>query len=296
MGYKHHNEKYVYCITNLINNKKYIGQSVNPQKRFNNHYSKNNDKTHSIIHEAMRKYGKENFKLEILYYGEDYNNQEKYYIKLFNTISPNGYNITPGGENAITCYGENAGSAKLKNKEVKEIKKRLIQGESCVEIQKSYTKVSISTIKAINNGESWFEEKLLYPLNQIRKDSNEKVLLNIIEELQNTDKSTIIIGKENGFTTAYINMINLGKVKIIKEFYHGTFPIRKRRVDLINEKIIKQVHEYILNNPKESLNKIGKKFNISKDVILRINKGEVLSYKLDEYSYPLRKTLSKNKK
>lgn len=52
--------------------------------------------SHLKIHCAIRKYGINNFKIEIL--SEDGNSElEKYYIKKFDSIK-NGYNISPGGE------------------------------------------------------------------------------------------------------------------------------------------------------------------------------------------------------
>ena len=54
----------IYKITNLINGKKYIGQTVNSvEKRFNDHSNPNND---CYLGRAIRKYGKENFKVELV--------------------------------------------------------------------------------------------------------------------------------------------------------------------------------------------------------------------------------------
>lgn len=60
----------IYCITNKINNKQYIGQSVDIKKRFREHcfsarHPENKD-YNMPIHLAMAKYGIENFQIEIL--------------------------------------------------------------------------------------------------------------------------------------------------------------------------------------------------------------------------------------
>jgi hypothetical protein len=52
-------EKAIYKIENKINHKVYIGQSTNPEKRFKQHCQ--NAKYRSLIHEAIVKYGKDNF-------------------------------------------------------------------------------------------------------------------------------------------------------------------------------------------------------------------------------------------
>lgn len=97
----------IYKITNLINNKIYIGQTIKKlERRINNHlFSKH------PIGKAFRKYGKENFKIDILIEGDfnkDYLNQlEIHYIQLFNsTYYKKGYNMTKGGNfNLVTEEG-----------------------------------------------------------------------------------------------------------------------------------------------------------------------------------------------
>ena len=93
----------IYKITNNINNKSYIGQSINIEKRIKEHFWKSflekDISFTSILHTAIRKYGKENFVIEVLEECslEELDDKEKYYIKKYNTISPNGYNILSGG-------------------------------------------------------------------------------------------------------------------------------------------------------------------------------------------------------
>lgn len=83
----------IYKIENLINNKIYIGQSIHIEKRWSEH-CQNSSK--SLIGQAIKKYGKENFSFQILEEVLDIselNNLETKYIKQFNSLIPNGYNI-----------------------------------------------------------------------------------------------------------------------------------------------------------------------------------------------------------
>jgi group I intron endonuclease len=93
----------IYKVENLINGKLYIGKtSLSLDIRKSQHLkdaSKNISKT--TFHKAIRKYGKENFKFSIIRFcfsNEELNEKERYYIKKYNTMVPNGYNLTPGGD------------------------------------------------------------------------------------------------------------------------------------------------------------------------------------------------------
>ena len=66
--------KALYKITNIVNGKSYIGQSIDPYARFISHKSRaKNDSDNSPIHAAIKKYGKENFIMEILEWSDNYN-------------------------------------------------------------------------------------------------------------------------------------------------------------------------------------------------------------------------------
>jgi group I intron endonuclease len=56
---------YIYKITNLLSEKVYIGQTNNPQKRWNCH-KKENVAPEMAIHKAMKKYGIDNFIFEVI--------------------------------------------------------------------------------------------------------------------------------------------------------------------------------------------------------------------------------------
>lgn len=88
---------YVYLITNTINGKKYIGVSMKCDKKSINNYFGSG----TVIKEAIKKYGKENFKKEIL---KEFNSEieareyERQLITDLNAIdSPEYYNLVGGG-------------------------------------------------------------------------------------------------------------------------------------------------------------------------------------------------------
>lgn len=87
----------VYCLTNKINGKKYIGitrQDLSKRWRNGNGYKKT-----TRISMAIKKYGWDNFIKEVLYECKDNkkaSDMEVHYINLFNTIE-NGYNVQSGG-------------------------------------------------------------------------------------------------------------------------------------------------------------------------------------------------------
>lgn len=88
----------IYLITNKFNGKVYIGQTT--RKLEDRFYEHRREKSTSIIHKAIKKYGEENFIIEqlcIAFNQEDLNSAEKTAIKVFNSLVPNGYNLKSGG-------------------------------------------------------------------------------------------------------------------------------------------------------------------------------------------------------
>lgn len=94
---------YIYKITNKLNDKIYIGQTNNPNRRWEQHKSGafKNSNDCPKLYNAIRKYGFENFKLDILTNSMDIDDinilEEQYIINYDSKI--NGYNISNGGYN-----------------------------------------------------------------------------------------------------------------------------------------------------------------------------------------------------
>ena len=90
----------IYIITNKVNQKQYIGRTIdNIEKRLRQHYTESKHcYSQTPLHIDMQKYGIENFTIEKLYeFSADTqkiaNITEQCYIEKFNTKIPNGYNI-----------------------------------------------------------------------------------------------------------------------------------------------------------------------------------------------------------
>jgi group I intron endonuclease len=99
---------YLYRITNLINRKIYIGQTINPYKRWAGHKSaaKPSKRTGNMfIASAIHKYGSNNFEFEVIACcktQDDANYLEIELIKQYDSLSiSNGYNITSGGRKTV---------------------------------------------------------------------------------------------------------------------------------------------------------------------------------------------------
>lgn len=82
----------IYKIENLINGKIYIGQSIHIQKRWLEHCKLS---ANSLISDAIKKYGKENFSFQIIKEcaQEELTKFESFYIQYYNSLIPYGYNI-----------------------------------------------------------------------------------------------------------------------------------------------------------------------------------------------------------
>ena len=88
----------IYKATNMINNLAYIGFTKGTaENRFAAHVREG-----CSLHRAIKEWGAENFSLEVLEESDDWlhlvTEREPALIEEHNTLAPNGYNLTKGGE------------------------------------------------------------------------------------------------------------------------------------------------------------------------------------------------------
>lgn len=92
----------IYKVTNRVNGKIYIGQTVFPLNvRRNKHIHSSKIMSPDYFHKAIRKYGPDSFVWEtvcLCLSRDEADNKEREFIKLFGCRAPSGYNMTDGGE------------------------------------------------------------------------------------------------------------------------------------------------------------------------------------------------------
>ena len=288
-------KKSIYKITNLINNKSYIGQTKDIQKRFSQHKINYGScggqglKSTSLINQAIQKYGVKNFNFEILEQDiENYNDREKFWIEYYNSKTPNGYNICDGGENPPIKKGEENGNSFHSKEEIREIKKLLKNTNlSFKEIAKKYNYNSHSTIGYINQGIIWYDENEVYPLRNTgcnKNLSSQKVQL-IIHDLLNTNLTQQAIADKYNIGRHIVTAINNGES--YKQINH-TYPLRqlkKRKRQPLTPKEVENII-FDIKNTKNTFTDIANKYHVSVATISNINKGK--AHKQKNFEYPIR--------
>lgn len=275
-------EKYVYKIENKINKKIYVGQTNNLDRRMQEH--KHDERNNHPIHNAIKKYGWENFEVSVLYYGVNYNEKEKEYIKLYKSNRKEyGYNITAGGQDSS---GENNPQSKLSQSDVYQIISDL-KGNNFIEcIAKKY-RTTVKTIRNINAGISWRIGSLQYPIRKRKlKILNNEEVKEIISLLKDANNS--IEGIADMFNIKPYIVLNINKgntYRLDSEIY----PIREIGIP---GRDIERIVE-MLEQENIPIKEIAEKFNKTLSQIYRINKGEC--WHNDSLKYPIRKmTVERN--
>ena len=158
----------IYKIVNKVNNKVYIGQSVNIAQRWSAErcraFNADSQDYNCSRARAFRKYGLDNFIFEIIEECEpsQLNDREIYWANFYNSYVPNGYN-------EARCGGQGH-SYKLDNIDIvyqiiNDLRYTTLTG---IELGRKYG-VSDQTISDINCGRSWRLEEEQYPIRSMKK-------------------------------------------------------------------------------------------------------------------------------
>ena len=199
---------YIYKITNTVNGKTYIGQTINKvQQRWKEH-CKPSRASVSVISLAIQKYGKENFVFEVLDTAdsiEELNAKEQMYIASFSCISPNGYNLNSGGNNY-------ADSEETRNKKAKARKLWTLTEES---------KKKISIIKSGKpvTEHAKYTQKLGKHLKSLYKDTSKGVRYSTRDNAYQAFISVDGISRYKNFTVAVLGERALTEAIKQRELY-----------------------------------------------------------------------------
>jgi len=141
---------FVYLTINRVNGKCYIGSHCtnNENLDFNRYYGGG-----VYFLNAYKKYKKENFHRIILKQCSSVSiarNLERFYIKLFDTLSPNGYNLSPSGGMGENQFGNHSEETKQRLSKIRMGKKPWNKGKKGLQQHNNETK---EKLKQLNLGE-----------------------------------------------------------------------------------------------------------------------------------------------
>ena len=186
---------YIYQILNKITKKCYIGETKSKDVvwRWNQHKQKiESNKGCPALRDAIKKYGIDNFEFSvvIICFDDERFKYEREYIRKYNSVVPNGYNITNGGEGGgfqgktHTDQVKNIIKDKLKQKYIDnpELKKQLSERNKIV---MNNPEIREKVKNGIENSEKWkkvIEENRRGNYNKIKH--NEETKKKISESLK----------------------------------------------------------------------------------------------------------------
>jgi len=203
---------YVYKITNKVNNKVYIGQSIRPiEERFNRHI---NDAVNNVLDthfaRAIRKYGKENFTIELIDTAktqEELTLKESKWISFYDSTK-NGYNET----DAITKCGGNTYKSKT------EEEMRLIS-EKLKRSKLGSKNPNARGVKCFNvvTGEELFFDAFVDCQNYFNEKNHRFITIRVQEQTKLLYNGTWKIAyKDSGYYTSETNIRRAGRsVKVL---------------------------------------------------------------------------------
>lgn len=284
-------KKDIYLITNIINNKQYVGQSVDYLYRFRKHKeaSKRPYSYQSALYNAMNKYGVENFVVSLLESQvENYNEREQYWINKLETLRPKGYNITSGGAWYPNLSGIQHHSATISSQEDLDFIYDMLlnSNETETEIAKKIG-TSQANISNINLGKCYVQPGFDFPLRSFHLEKGK--LDRLTYDLKYSNYSYSELSKIYNLSIPQIKAICYGK-SWFRDYLK--YPLRQENNHLKQNEIT-MIQKDLLSTSL-TYSELAKKYNCSKNTIIRINEGT--KDKNENYKYPLRKTSILNQK
>lgn len=281
---------------NYDNGKIYIGQALSIYSRALEHNSKNIQ----ICDQALKKHQAHIEILEIVNDILQLDAIENKWINYYNATNKTiGYNILNQG-NASGKRGIENCNASLNENQLNEIIDLLLNETqlSYKDIAKLYN-VNQNTILKISQGYSYFNSNLNYPLRRNNHDANKKD--SVIDYFKNEEellqlKDDLLYRWDLKIENDLAKQYNI-PVKIIRNINQGhlfetignyQYPIRNKNIRNNQNFTINDVLNILsdLRNTSKSMSDIGIKYNIHRNTVSKINRGE--AYIIKNYDYPAR--------
>lgn len=205
---------YIYKIINKTNGKIYIGKTTYTiAYRWIQHISaatsdKEKDDYNYLLHKAIRKYGVDNFTIEVVEEVEDeskLSSREVYWISHYNSCileeDSNGYNMTYGGE----------GASKINKQKIFDL---WTQGYGSLEIAKQTGHLAFSIRKVLDTFEDYSKE-----IDFARNTGNTVFQYNENGELVNSYPSIAYAARQVGVDPSMINKCCHGEKQSTAGFF-----------------------------------------------------------------------------
>lgn len=150
-------------VTNLVNDKIYIGKTKKLSQRWYYHcYDAMRGIDNMALHKAIRKYGKHNFSVESILIGipnDKVDFYEQMMIRAFGSTNPDiGYNISTGGVGGNGLIGEKNGMYGKKRPDLSE-RNRLGKGRTYSDERKKQISIQVTGRKHTQETKTMMSEK-----------------------------------------------------------------------------------------------------------------------------------------
>lgn len=297
----------VYKIKNILNNKVYVGSSVNIYERWSEHkreLSKNNH--HSILlQRAWNKYGEENFEFNVLEKCNESEllDKEQYYLDLYVAYDKNkGYNIArhssapmkgrkhsqetiavlieglKNRDKSTWLKGQDAHNSKLKDEDIPEIKRMIYEGYKICDIADTY-RVKPNTITQIKTGARWKHIDTVYDdliIQQPKQKLKEEDIIEIKKLLIDNKLTITEIANKYDITFGMVSAIK--NLRIHKEIgLEFNKKLNKRHnVRKLNEDNVIKIKKMLVE--EISYADIAKDFGVSEKTIRNIKNNKTWTH------------------
>ena len=237
----------IYKITNKVNGKVYIGQSQNIKERWAEHKRPSNFiNPTKLLYQAMKEFSLDKFSFEILEECDktELLNREQYYISLYDSLEPNGYNMQMGQN-----YRRKISKEAIQGIEQDLIENKLSRKEICEKWN-----ISPSYVSNVNSGLFRVNSKLTYPLRPIMPHNMEKnKCIDCGKEIERYNTRCINCHNKHRKETSHINT-TITREELKYKIRHQSFVSIGKEYGISDNGIRKWCKHYDLPTTKREIN------------------------------------------